>query len=125
MLVSRRRRGHLTGRSHIPTTAGLCEPIPRSKSCGSRSSADIGGESASAGPRITAPVADRRARLDPLDPKTTRHFGACEFVGETDPAKLRLALKVKPALEEGYDWVTCAGCDCSWPVPHYAAESVR
>lgn len=69
------------------------------------------------------PVADRRARLDPLDPKTSRHFGACEFVGETDPAKLRYILKVKDGLGPGYWWVECSACDSSWHVPHYA-ESV-
>ena len=71
------------------------------------------------------PVADRRARLDPLDPSTSRHAGQCEFASETDPAVLRVALKVRPGLDEGYDWVECAGCDCGWQVPHYAAESIR
>jgi hypothetical protein len=42
----------------------------------------------------------------------------------TDPAVLRVLLKVKPGLSEGYDWVTCGGCDASWAVPYYAAESV-
>jgi hypothetical protein len=69
-------------------------------------------------------VADRRARLDPLDPKTGRHFGACEFVWETDPAKLRYILKVKDGLAPGYWWVECSACATSWQVPHYAEKSV-
>jgi hypothetical protein len=70
------------------------------------------------------PQVDRRGRLDPRDPATARHLGQCEFASETDRDKLRLALKVKPGLEPGYDWVECSGCDCGWQVPHYAAESV-
>jgi hypothetical protein len=31
----------------------------------------------------------------------------------------------EPGLDEGYDWVECAGCDCGWQVPHYAAESIE
>jgi hypothetical protein len=31
-------------------------------------------------------------------------FGACEFVGETDPAKLRYILKVKDGFGTGYWW---------------------
>jgi hypothetical protein len=69
-----------------------------------------------------AAFVDDRVRLDPYDPATSRHLGQCEYASETDPAVLRLALKVKPGLEEGYDWVECAGCDCGWQVPHYAAE---
>jgi hypothetical protein len=37
----------------------------------------------------------RRVRLDPLDPKTSRHAGECEFTSETDPAVLRILLKVQ------------------------------
>jgi hypothetical protein len=70
------------------------------------------------------PVADRRARLDPLDPSTSRHAGQCEFASETDRGVLRVALKVKPGLDEGYDWVECAGCDCGWQVPHHAPGSI-
>ena len=42
------------------------------------------------------PAADR-VQLGPLDPKTSRHAGQCEFVSETDPAVLRILLKVNPA----------------------------
>jgi hypothetical protein len=69
------------------------------------------------------PFTDNRARLDPLDPKTSRHFGACEFVGETDPAELRYILKVKDGLGPGYWWVECSACDTGWQVPYFAAES--
>ena len=67
--------------------------------------------------------ADRRVRLDPLDPKTSRHAGECEFASETDPSVLRVLLKVKPGLGEGYHWVECGGCGAGWQVPRYA-ESV-
>jgi hypothetical protein len=39
-----------------------------------------------------------RVRLDPLDPKTSRHAGQCEFASETDAAVLKLALKVKDGM---------------------------
>jgi hypothetical protein len=55
--------------------------------------------------------APERRRQDPLDPVMARHLGQCEFASEIDPAVLRLALKVKPGLEEGYDWVECGACD--------------
>jgi hypothetical protein len=67
--------------------------------------------------------APKRVRLDPLDPKTSRHLPHCEFASESDPAVLRLALKVKDGMGPGYWWVTCQACDVSWQVPHYA-ESV-
>jgi hypothetical protein len=62
--------------------------------------------------------ADRRVRLDPLDAKTARHLGQCEFVGETDAAMLRVLLKVTDKGD--YDWVECGSCDAGWQVPHYA-----
>jgi hypothetical protein len=62
----------------------------------------------------------RPARLDPLDPKTSRHLPHCDFASETDPALLRLALKVKDGMGPGYWWVTCQVCDASWQVLHYA-----
>jgi hypothetical protein len=64
--------------------------------------------------------ADRRTRLDPLDPSTFRHAPQCEHRDVTDPAVLRAILRVHD--REGYWWVECAACDCGWQVPHYAAE---
>jgi hypothetical protein len=58
-----------------------------------------------------------------LDPKTARHMGQCEFASADDPSVLRVLLKVKPGLGEGYDWVECGACGAGWQVPHYA-ESV-
>lgn len=66
------------------------------------------------------PVADRRVRLDPLDPKTSRHAGECEFASETDPSVLRVLLKIQEGAGGGYSWVTCGSCDTGWQVPHYA-----
>ncbi|MGA9159546.1 MAG: hypothetical protein WB297_01605 [Actinomycetota bacterium] len=60
-------------------------------------------------------------RQDPLDPKTARHAGQCEFNGVTDPAMLRAVLRVTP--KDGYSWVECNACDIGWQVPHFA-ESV-
>jgi len=61
-----------------------------------------------------------RRRLDPLDPTTARHFPQCEFASETDPAVIRVLLKVKPGLGEGYDWIMCGACEAEWQVMHYA-----
>jgi hypothetical protein len=63
-------------------------------------------------------------RLDPYDPTTARHLPQCEYRDEVSPAVLKILLTVKPGLGPGYDWVTCAGCEGSWQVPHYAAEHV-
>jgi hypothetical protein len=54
------------------------------------------------------PVADRRVRLDPLDPKTSRHARECEFASETDPSVLRVLLKVKPGMGGNYSWSSAA-----------------
>jgi hypothetical protein len=67
------------------------------------------------------PEVESRVRLDPFDPKTGRHGGACEFAGVPDEAMLRAVLRV---VDKGsYDWITCNACDYSWQVPHYV-ESV-
>jgi hypothetical protein len=66
--------------------------------------------------------ADRRARLDPLDPSTFHHAGQCEHRDTTDPSILGAILRVRD--REGYWWVWCGTCDTAWQVPHYAAESV-
>jgi hypothetical protein len=64
--------------------------------------------------------ADRRVRLDPLDPKTSRHGGKCEFASETDAAVLKIVLKIKDGAGGGYWWVECGTSECGWQVPHYA-----
>jgi hypothetical protein len=66
--------------------------------------------------------ARRRARVDPLDPSTAKHLGACEFREATDRAVLRFVLKVREGADPSYSWVTCSACDCGWPVPVYAEE---
>ena len=53
------------------------------------------------------PVIDDRVRLDPLDPKTARHAGQCEFDGVTDPAVLRAVLRV--TRKDGY-WLGRVQC---------------
>jgi len=67
------------------------------------------------------PVTDDRVRLNPLDPKTSRHAGQCEFNGVTDPAMLRAVLRV--TRKDGYDWVECNGCDIGWQVAHFAESA--
>ena len=64
-------------------------------------------------------------RLDPLDPSTGRHFGQCEHRDTTDPALLRVLLKVRDVAFDGGDYwyVTCGACEAEWQVPHYAAAS--
>jgi hypothetical protein len=67
--------------------------------------------------------ADRRVRLDPLDAKTARHMGECEFRFETEPSVLKLVLKATD--REGYFWVMCSACDAGWQVAYYAADNVQ
>ena len=67
--------------------------------------------------------AGRPARLDPLDPSTAMHAGECEFKDVTDRAVLRVVLKVRDGADQSYKWVSCGGCDYSWPVSVY--ESVK
>jgi hypothetical protein len=50
-------------------------------------------------------------------------LGQCEYVSETDPAVLKVLLKVKDGSGGGYWWVECGSCECGWQVPYYA-ESV-
>jgi hypothetical protein len=57
------------------------------------------GRSASAASKPFREIdADDRVRLDPLDPKRSHHLGQCEYISETDPAVLKVLLKVKPGL---------------------------
>ena len=70
------------------------------------------------------PPADHRVRLDPLDPSTSRHAPQCEHRDTTDPARLRVILKVKDGAGGDYWWVECGACDCGWQVPHYTAKGV-
>jgi hypothetical protein len=55
-------------------------------------------------------------------PPATRR--QCEFANETDPAVLKVLVKVKDGAGGGYRWVECGTCACGWQVPHYAEESV-
>jgi hypothetical protein len=64
----------------------------------------------------------RPARLDPLDPKTSHHMPQCEFVGVTDPAVLKVLLKIQE--RDGYSLVECGGCAGLWQVPFFGSESV-
>jgi hypothetical protein len=68
------------------------------------------------------PLTDR-VRSDPLDAKSSRHAGECEFASETDAAVLKIVLKVKDGAGGGCWWVECGACDTAWQVPHHA-ESV-
>ena len=61
---------------------------------------------------------DDRVRLDPLDPKTSRHAGECEYRDEVNPAQLKLLLDVKDGMGGPYWWVTCHYCRVSWQVPY-------
>jgi len=63
---------------------------------------------------------DRGVRLDPYDPSTFRHPGECEFASETDPAVIKIVLKVKDGAGGSYWWVECGSCDTAWQVPYYA-----
>jgi hypothetical protein len=50
------------------------------------------------------PCANDRVRLDPYDPSTFRHAGQCEHRDASDPALLRVILKVRDGVSGGY-WV--------------------
>jgi hypothetical protein len=50
---------------------------------------------------INESAVDDRVRLDPLDPKTARHLGQCEYVSETDSSVLKVLLNVKPGMGRG------------------------
>jgi hypothetical protein len=63
----------------------------------------------------------RPAPLDPHDPRTAGHAPQCEFASETNPATLKVLLKVRE--RDGYWWVECGSCECGWQVPFFA-ESV-
>ena len=52
-------------------------------------------------------------------PATSRHAGECEFAAETDPAMLKVLLKVRDGAGRDYWWVECGACACGWQVPHY------
>ena len=65
--------------------------------------------------------ADRRARLDPLDPSTFHHAGQCEHRDTSDPALLRVILEVRDGAGGDYKWVQCHTCGCGWQVPHAVA----
>jgi len=60
----------------------------------------------------------------PLDAKTSRDAGECEFASDTDAAALKIVLKVKDGAGGSYHWVGCGSCGCAWQVPYYAG-SVR
>lgn len=47
--------------------------------------------------------ASSRVRLDPLDPKTARHMGACEYKGVTEPDVIKVLLRTTE--KDGYWWV--------------------
>jgi hypothetical protein len=70
------------------------------------------------------PVADR-VRLDPLDAKTSRRAGQCEFASATDAAVLRVLLRVKDGMGGDYWWVECGACDTRLAGSYYAGEGVR
>jgi hypothetical protein len=63
-----------------------------------------------------------RVRLDPLDPKTAGHMGACECKAATEPDVIKVLLRITE--KDGYWWVECAGCEGGWQVPFYAQERV-
>ena len=71
------------------------------------------------------PFTDERVRLDPYDPSTFRHAGQCEHRDTSDPALLRVILKVRDGAGGGYWWVECATCEHGWQVPHYPQPPMR
>ena len=37
-------------------------------------------------------------------------MGECEYISETHPAVLKVLVRVKPGMGQGYDWVECGAC---------------
>jgi hypothetical protein len=58
---------------------------------------------------ISEPFVDDRVKNDPLDLKTARHLGQCEYISETDPAMLKVLLKVKEGGGGTYGGWSAAG----------------
>jgi hypothetical protein len=106
------------------TAARSWPPIPPSRCSGRRSRLDIGGRSASSGPRTSTRGPTCRVRLDPYDPSTFRHAGHCEHRYTSEPALLRAILRVRDGAGGGYWWVECGACECGWQVQHYAVASM-
>ena len=69
------------------------------------------------------PVVDTRVRLDPLDPKTSRHLGQCEYAAVTDPDVLRYILRV--TANDGHSFVECGACMAGWQVADFTEGSGR
>ncbi len=70
------------------------------------------------------PAADRRVRLDPLDPSTSQHLPQCEFASTADRDVLKVLLRLTP--KDGYVWTECPSCEVGWQVLDYApASAVR
>jgi hypothetical protein len=63
--------------------------------------------------------APSRQRLDPLDPATMRHLPQCEYASASDPAVLKLVLRVRDGADPSYVWVECLECTAGWQVPVY------
>lgn len=59
----------------------------------------------------------------PIDPSTFRHAGQCEHRFTSDPALLRVILRVRDGAGVGYWWVECGTCECGWKAAQ-CAESV-
>lgn len=60
-----------------------------------------------------------RARQDPYDPDTFRHAGQCEQRDITDPALIRMMLRVKEGAGGTHWFVECGVCGNGWQVLHY------
>jgi hypothetical protein len=57
--------------------------------------------------------------------RSARRLGvSVEYRDTTNPAILRVDLKVTDVEGGGYRWVQCSACDRGWQVPHFAVESV-
>ena len=58
--------------------------------------------------------------------QAARRLGvSVEYRDTTNPAILRVVLKIRDVEGGGYRWVQCSACECGWQVPHFAVESVR
>jgi hypothetical protein len=88
--------------------ARLSWQTPPLRSRGTMKGTDSGRQSVCVRPSTSVSPSPTTVFGSTRRPATGRHFGQCEYVSETDPAVLRLLLKDKPGLEEGYDWVECS-----------------
>jgi hypothetical protein len=71
--------------------------------------------------RHAAREQERRRTVPQRVERDPNHLPQCEFITVTDPAVLRVLLKVTDKGD--YAWLECGSCGAGWQVAFSAAES--